>query len=97
MNRLVLSAALVERGGLRSTPAGVPVLDMGLKHESQLSEAGRARSVSMQVKAIAIGEITRALAAMSLGQAGTFSGFVAAARNGRGLLFHVTTVDVSAV
>jgi len=41
MNRLVLSASLVERGGLRSTPAGVPVLDLGLKHESQLSESGQ--------------------------------------------------------
>ncbi|MEO7853667.1 MAG: primosomal replication protein N [Rubrivivax sp.] len=96
MNRLVLSAALVERGGLRSTPAGVPVLDLALKHESQLGEAGLVRSVSMHMKAIAIGEITRTLAAMTLGQVGIFAGFLAAARNGRGLLFHVTTVDLPA-
>jgi len=96
MNRLVLSASLVERGGLRSTPAGVPVLDLGLKHESQLSESGQVRAVSLQIKAIAIGDITRGLAAMTLGQAGVFAGFLAAARNGRGLLFHVTTVEPSA-
>ena len=97
MNRLVLSANLVERGGLRSTPAGVPVLDLGLRHESQLSESGQVRSVSMQIKAVAVGDTTRALAAMTLGEAGTFAGFLAAARNGRGLLFHVTTVEPSAV
>jgi len=96
MNRLVLSANLVERGGLRSTPAGVPVLDLGLKHESQLNESGQIRAVSMQIKAVAIGDITRGLAAMTLGQAGIFAGFLAAARNGRGLLFHVTTVEPSA-
>jgi len=64
-----------------------------LKHESELSEAGQARKVSMQIRAIAIGRITEALAAVALGSTGTYAGFLAAARNGRGLLFHVTALE----
>jgi primosomal replication protein N len=37
MNRLVLQAQLVERGALRYTPAGIPALDLNLKHESQVT------------------------------------------------------------
>ncbi|MEP7102565.1 MAG: primosomal replication protein N, partial [Burkholderiales bacterium] len=37
MNRLVLTAQLVERGALRYTPAGLPALDLSLKHESEVT------------------------------------------------------------
>jgi hypothetical protein len=33
------------------------------------------------------------LAAMSLGDAAVFAGFITSARNGRGLRFHITQVD----
>jgi primosomal replication protein N len=97
MNRLVLDAQLVERGAMRYTPAGLPALDLGLKHESELSEDGQPRKVSMQIRSVAIGGITRPLSAMELGSSGSFAGFLASARNGRGLLFHVTTVEPSQV
>ena len=93
MNRLVLAAKLVERGALRYTPAGLPALDFELKHESELSEDGQPRKVSMQIRSVAIGRITQGLAAMQLGSAGNFAGFLAAARNGRGLVFHVTSIE----
>ena len=50
----------------------------------------------MQIRAIAIGGITEALAATELGSHGTYAGFLAAARNGRGLLFHVTAIEPAA-
>ena len=90
MNRLVLAARIVERRTLRYTPAGLPALDFELKHESELSEDGQPRKVSLQIRAVALGRITQPLAALPLGSAGQFAGFLAAARNGRGLLFHVT-------
>ncbi|MCU0967054.1 MAG: primosomal replication protein N [Burkholderiaceae bacterium] len=93
MNRLVLAARLVERGALRYTPAGLPALDFELKHESELSEDGQPRKVSMQIRSVAIGRITQSLTALELGSAGRFAGFLAAARNGRGLVFHVTAVE----
>ena len=93
MNRLVLSAQLVERGALRYTPAGVPALDLSLQHESEVSEDGVPRKVSLEIKALAIGAITQPLSAMALGSAGTFAGFVTTQRNGRGLRFHVTALE----
>lgn len=93
MNRLVLAARLVERRALRYTPAGLPVLDFELKHESELSEDGQVRKVSMQIRSVAIGRISQPLASLELGSAGVFAGFLASARNGRGLLFHVTALE----
>ena len=92
MNRLVLSAQLVERGALRYTPAGLPALDLSLKHESEVSENGQPRKVSLEVRALAIGDVTQAVATLALGSQGQFGGFLAAARNGRGLRFHITEV-----
>jgi primosomal replication protein N len=48
--------------------------------------------VSVQIKAIAIGAITQALARLALGDSDTFAGFLSGTRNGRGLLFHVTSL-----
>jgi len=90
MNRLVLSATLVERGAVRYTPAGLPVIDCRLQHASTLTEDGQSRQVSVEVKALAIGAITRPLSALALGDAALYAGFIAAARNGRGWLFHIT-------
>ena len=96
MNRLVLSATLVERGALRYTPAGLPALDLALQHASELSEDGQPRKVSMEIRAVGLGRITQTLAAMALGSTARFAGFLTAARNGRGLLFHITSVEALA-
>ena len=93
MNRVVLSALLVERQALRYTPAGLPALDLSLKHESMVSEDGQPRKVSMEMRAVALGQITRSLSGMVLGTEALYGGFLAAARNGRGLLLHITSVE----
>jgi primosomal replication protein N len=93
MNRLVLTAQLVERGAMRYTPAGLPALDLGLKHESDVAQEGQSRKVSMEIKARAIGEITRRLAALEMGSTHGFAGFLGSQRNGRGIVFHVTELD----
>jgi primosomal replication protein N len=92
MNRLVLAAEVVERGAMRYTPAGLPALDLVLKHQSAVSEDGQPRQVAMQLKAVAIGAITRPAVALALGSPATFAGFLAASRNGKGLVFHVTEI-----
>jgi primosomal replication protein N len=94
VNRLVLSAELVERSAVRYTPAGIPALDLVLRHASEVSEDGHPRKVSMDIRAVAIGDgITRQVAALALGHPATFAGFLAAARNGRGLGFHITALE----
>ena len=97
MNRLVLSATLVQRSALRYTPAGLPALDLGLKHESTVSEDGQPRKVSMEMRAVAIGAVTQPLAVWVMGQGGSFAGFITSSRNGRGLLFHITSVEPAAI
>ena len=93
MNRLVLSASLVERAALRYTPAGLPALDLSLKHESEVSEDGKPRKVFMEMKAVAIGAVTKQLLVLELGSMGLYGGFITSARNGRGLSFHITSVE----
>jgi primosomal replication protein N len=92
MNHVVLSAQLVERGALRYTPAGLPALDCVLRHESQLTEAGHARKVSLEIRAVALGEVSRPLAALQIGSTLDAMGFLASHRNGRGVILHITEV-----
>jgi primosomal replication protein N len=93
MNRLVLQAQLLERAAPRYTPAGLPALDLVLKHESEATEDGQPRKVSMEIKCVAIGAITAQALKLEMGAECTFAGFLAAARNGRGVVFHVTAID----
>ncbi len=93
MNRLVLQAQLIERGAVRYTPAGLPACDAGLKHDSQVTEAGHPRKVSMEIRAVAIGDIAQRLIRFELGSEATFAGFLTNQRNGRGTVFHITEFD----
>ncbi len=89
----MLSATLVERAALRYTPAGLPALDFSLRHESQVTQDGQPRKVTVELRARAIGEITRTVSALELGSEHGFAGFLASQRNGRGVVFHVTELD----
>jgi primosomal replication protein N len=82
----------VERAAVRYTPAGLPALDLSLKHESQATENGHPRKVSLELRAVAIGEITRQAGQLAVGSQAQFAGFLAAARNGRGIVFHITAI-----
>jgi len=93
MNRLVLTAQLIGRAALRYTPAGLPALDMSLKHESQVTQDGQLRRVSVEIKARAVGEITHRLERLELGSEHGFAGFLGSMRSGRGVVFHVTELD----
>ena len=97
MNRLVLSATLVERGATRYTPAGLPAIDCQLQHAGTVTEDGQARQVSLEIKALAIGAMAQPLAGLALGSTGLFGGFLGSARNGRGLLFHITELTPDAL
>jgi primosomal replication protein N len=96
MNRLVLKAQMVERGAVRYTPAGLPACDMVLKHESQLTEAGHPRKVSMEIRCVVIGDLAQRLLKLDLGSEADFAGFLTNQRNGRGIVFHVTEFDRAA-
>lgn len=76
---------------MRYTPAGLPALDLVLKHESEVREDSQPRKVTLELRAVAIGAaITRQVGSVVLGDGGVYTGFLGAARNGRGVVFHVT-------
>ena len=92
LNRLVLSAQVHERSARRYTPAGLPALDLMLAHEGQASEDGQPRLVRMHLKAVAIGQVSRAAEQLPLGEMRQFAGFLAPSRGGKGLVFHVNEI-----
>ena len=96
MNRMVLSAQLLERGAVRYTPAGLPAIDCKLSHASTVTEDGSPRQVSLEIRALAIGALSRPLGLMALGSSAMFAGFLATTRNGRGMLFHITELTPDA-
>jgi primosomal replication protein N len=88
-NSLVLSACIAEVETMRYTPAGLPALNLRLEHESQVAEAGGQRTVKVVVKAVAFGTLAERLAKQAIGSVWKFSGFLANARQGKSLVFHI--------
>ncbi len=88
-NQLTLRAALGEAQPLRYTPAGLPALDVVLTHESVQSEADGQRQVKLSVKAVAFGTLAERLARQAIDSQWQLRGFIAAGRNGKGLVFHI--------
>ncbi len=92
---MLLSAQIIERKALRYTPAGLPALDLILKHESDVVEAQQARKVALEIKAVAIGSIAEQLIRREIGVLFGIAGFLGAPRNGRGVLLHITEINES--
>ena len=74
---------------MRYTPAGLPALNCRLEHESQIQEAGGIRTVKMAIKAVAFGSLAERLAKQAIGSECDFKGFLANARQGKSVVFHI--------
>ena len=74
---------------MRYTPAGLPALNCRLEHESQVQEAGGIRTVNMTIKAVAFGSYAERLAQQAVGSEWNFKGFLANARQGKSVVFHI--------
>jgi primosomal replication protein N len=88
-NSLELNAAIAEVEPMRYTPAGLPALNCRLEHESQIQEAGGVRTVKLAVKAVAFGSQAERLARQAVGSNWQFKGFLANARQGKSVVFHI--------
>ncbi len=93
MNAFLLTASVAEISAQRYTPAGIPALDLQLEHESDQIEAGQSRKVKLVVRALALGTEAETLAKTSIGKQAKFKGFMAATKNGKGMLFHITDIE----
>jgi primosomal replication protein N len=94
LNRVELSGCLIERLALRYTPAGVPVSECRIRHESEQIEAGGARRVECEVPAIGLGDPAKWLQAVTPGAAIRVTGFLAAkSRNSKQLVLHIEHLE----
>ena len=96
MNQLHLQAQIQQLGLIRYTTAGLMALDATLKAESEVIEAGKPRKVSLEIKAVAMGEVAKQLQALGIGGVAVFRGFLTHQRNGRGFIAHVTVIEPAA-
>lgn len=93
-NRLHLVASVIEREPVRYTPAGVPIVNCVLQHESEVIEAGISRRIELTIPALAAGEISGKVAACRLGVDAHFAGFLARKhRNAKTLVFHIIALQ----
>jgi primosomal replication protein N len=91
VNEFRLRGVLVERAATRFTPAGVPVLEARIRHQSDVMEAGCARTLEFEVSAIALGPIASELEREALGVQLDLAGFLAPrSRRSSKLVLHLT-------
>ena len=91
----MLSATLVEKNAKRFTPAGLPVLECQMHHESQVREAAAMRTIGFECRVKAIGEIAERIEQLALGSVLTMTGFLAPARqHSKQLIFHITDFEL---
>ena len=97
MNRLGLTAALVEREAIRYTPAGVPIVGLKLSHQSVQREAGADRTIELEISAIAADRLALRMDRVALGSDLKLEGFLAPRRrNVKALVLHITDFELHA-
>lgn len=85
---------MLERGCLRYTPAGIPVIEFRLAHASEQSEAGRMRRVECELACVALGSTALLLQGAPPGGQMTASGFLAArSLRQKQLVLHVAMIE----
>ena len=95
-NAAVIGGRLLKRSAIRYTPAGVPIVDFVIAHNSVQNEAGGRRKVQCDIDAVAIGELAARIDELKLNQGLQVTGFLA--RNTIGnkkLMLHATKVETA--
>jgi primosomal replication protein N len=95
LNTFALTAHIAEISAQRYTPAGIPAIDLVLSHESSQIEAGGIRKVVLSMRSVALGTTAETLAKLQIGRVARFKGFLAATKNGKGTVLHITDIDLT--
>ena len=91
INKLQLTASLLQLSSLRYTPAGVPVLESQWAYAGEQEEAGTLRQVEFVMQAVVLGDLAYKMPNLALGKLLELSGFLTAKRrNSQTLVFHIT-------
>lgn len=93
-NRVWLDGRLKSCESLRHTPAGIPVLCGLFAHESEQSEAGYPRRITLEMPVVAIGPLALALSRFPLESPLRLSGFLAHhSQRFRKIELHITDIQ----
>lgn len=93
-NHAEVAGLLQERQTLRYTPAGVPVIEFRVVHQSEQFEAGLGRRVECEFPCVAVGAPALLMKEAVPGAALTVSGFIAArSLKQKALVLHVTAIE----
>jgi len=93
-NRVEISGVVTELKALRYTPAGIPVVEFRLRHDSERAEAGARRRIEAEIEAVAFEAQARLLAGTALGRGLKAEGFLCAkSRRSRRPVLHVTEIE----
>lgn len=93
-NQVALSGQIIEAGVLRHTPAGIPVIEWRIAHESFQEEAGQPRRVECEMNCMAAGSLARMVSTLPIGTRLLMGGFLAArSLKRRSPVLHVTTIE----
>ena len=93
-NSVAIAGVLLERGALRYTPGGQPVLEFLLAHRSARTEAGTQRQVECEMACLAMGPTALLLDGAAVGDAVEAKGFLAAkSLKRRSPVLHVETIE----
>jgi len=92
-NQFTLTATLIAKSILRYTPAGLPICEFELEHESEQLEASKPRMVKCTVSALALGVAANQVNGLDVGSLKNWSGFIALrSHKSKSLRFHVCAV-----
>ncbi|WIM05993.1 MAG: primosomal replication protein N [Candidatus Nitricoxidivorans perseverans] len=93
-NHVRLAGRLLERGSLRHTPAGIPVIEFRLGHFSEQAEAGVSRRVECEMGCVALGSPALLLTGRKPGDGLCVTGFLAARSvKSRTPVLHVNEIE----
>jgi primosomal replication protein N len=93
-NHLVITGTLIELKSLRHTPAGIPVTEIRLRHNSRQIEAEVERDVECELAAVAIGGLAKLIQGAKLGDALQATGFMMnRGKSARQLVLHITNIE----
>ena len=86
----------MELSALRYTPAGIPVVEFKLDHESEQDEAGTKRKVKAEINAVAFEAQARLISKIKLNSDLKVKGFLSAkTKRSKRLVLHVTNIEFS--
>lgn len=95
MNQLSFNGAIADISVLRYTPAGMPVIELQLEHQSEVEEAGLNRRLHFTMSAVALGDMALQLADTPLGAILEIQGFIAPLhRSSVRTVLHIQTVEI---